>query len=385
MRRFYSVLVGLMALASWPLFAQDGGGELDGLFDDPPGDIEAAAPAVDHRAAFERWDGLRWSGSFSTEGGIAAGWADWPRLGDPGQGFDGSIGLSSSASLSFSARPSPEFSIAGTLNTSFNPLLPGQGSWSPPAIDTLYADYILADALYTRMGKFGVAWGQGRLFNPANLVADSGAGYALRLSLPAYAGAQFIGLVPPAGAASYRQLHYAAKADFVLAGTYLSPALRFSFDQPVRAALSVKRVAFKTDLLADAALRYDYRVGRVDDAQLLAGFFREWADFKLYGEYQLGYLPGAATDHRLGLVAGYNNLGDSPVDLGFEYRHFFADGSGSLVLGLTGPIAPNLSWKLGAPLFYGAADSLAHSYLRGHDPAGRRISLAFGLSLSASF
>lgn len=359
-------------------------GDLDDLFQNPIADQVVEAPEADHRAVFERWDGIRWTGRFTTEAGLSLGWTDWPVPADPGLGFDGSLGLKSAASLSFAARPTRSFSVQGTLGSTFNPLDGKSGAWTAPSFETLYADYVLNEALFVRMGKHALSWGQGRLFNPANLVSDASSAYALRISAPSYAGAQLLGLMPK-GAASYRQLIYAAKADFVVKDIYIGPALRFEFDEPIALALSLKRVILGADLFTDAVVRLDYAAAGFLGAEFLIGIFREFSDLKLYGEYLTEIHPDAPPSHSFGAVIAYKGLGSTRIDAGLEYRHYTTDASGVLIAGLTGPVAQHLRWKLGLPWYYGPEDSAAHTYLQTHDPAGRRISLAFGLSLSASF
>ena len=141
--------------------------ELDSLFDEPQEDIivEAKEEEPDLREAFEVNDKVVVSGNFTSTGAIGVGWNTWDFLTDVTQGFDGFAGLTSTASVTFDARPSPEFRVYGNIYAAYNPVEDENvieeledilnstslttGSWAGPSISELYCDYILYDFLYS--------------------------------------------------------------------------------------------------------------------------------------------------------------------------------------------------------------------------------------------
>ena len=76
-----------------------------------------------------------------------------------------------------------------------------------------------------RIGKHDVGWGQGRLFAPGDILNDSLNSFNFRFSIPTMAGLTAVVLTN--NGTSYLDLVYAAKLDFVIGDTLLSPALRF--------------------------------------------------------------------------------------------------------------------------------------------------------------
>ncbi|MFW5995359.1 MAG: hypothetical protein ACOCRN_04530, partial [Spirochaetia bacterium] len=66
-------------------------------------------------------------------------------------------------------------------------------------------------------------------------------------------------------------------------------------------------------------------------------------------------------------------------------RHAFYDGSGDIVTGFTGTVAPDMTMSVGLPLRYGPADSRYRSGDFGDDLQGVDGVAALGLGLSLSF
>jgi len=359
---------------------------LDDLFSDPVEDTIAEVPATDHLSRFVTQDTIAFSGSFNAKGGAIAGWTRYPLLGDLLGGFDGTVGLVSTVTLSFDARPDPDFRLFGTVSTSIDPVN-GSYTWPAFALSELFIDYTWLGDVFIRMGKHSVTWGQGRLFEAiTNIMADASSGFALRASLPTLLnGVSAIGLMKSGyfesgTLASYKQVCYALKADQVLWGTMLSLGGRYQVDEGLNAILSVKRVVLGVDLLADAVL-HESDGSRYFRA--LAGFFKEWQDVKLYGEY---YYTGAAAgeaEHLAGLAVGFNNVFDTPVDLGAQWLHALSDGSGTVTAGLTWSPWKFITVTVAVPVVYGEAGT--HFILANDDPAKRLVSIALGLEMAVSF
>jgi hypothetical protein len=325
------------------------------------------------------------SGSFNATGGAIAGWTQWPDPANLDTGFDGTIGLTTSATLNIDARPDPDFHLYGTMTTSMNPLV--GVNWSSFVLGELFVDYTWLGNVFIRMGKHSITWGQGRLFSGStNIMNDTFSGFALRASLPTLLdGVSAIGLLKngyfeSGTLASYREFGYAIKADQVLFGTLLSLGGRYQVDEGLNAILSVKRTVLGVDLLADVVL-HDSEAARYN--RVLTGFFKEWTDFKVYGEY---YYTGAATgvaDHSAGLACGFNNVFGTPVDLGAQWIHAFVDGSGTVTTGLTWVPWKFITATIAVPVVYG--DDGSRHVLANADPVKRRVSLAFGLEMAVSF
>lgn len=378
-------LVAIIVLvAALPLYAQEAE-NLDDLFSDPVADTVVVETQTDHLAQYVTSSAVVISGSFNATGGAIAGWLQWPDLATPSTGFDGTIGLTTSASLNIDARPDPDFHLYGTMTTSMNPLV--GVSWSSFALGELFVDYTWLGNVFFRMGKHGITWGQGRLFEGmTNIMGDTATGFTLRASLPTLLdGVSAIGLLKngyfeSGTLASYKEICYAVKADQVLLGTLLSLGGRYQVDEGLNAMLSVKRTILGVDVLADLVL-HDSETARYH--RFLAGFFKEWTDFKVYGEY---YYTGAAAevaDHSAGLACGFNNVLGTPLDLGAQWIHAFIDGSGTVTTGLTWVPWKFITATIAVPVVYG--DDGSRYVLANADPVKRRLALAFGLEMVVSF
>ncbi|MBN2655821.1 MAG: hypothetical protein JXR86_02070 [Spirochaetales bacterium] len=379
-------IIPFFLFASISLQAQEE--DLDSLFDEPQEDIVVEEPEVDHRAQFEESKKVSITGAYKARGLVGAGWTSWDFVHDIKEGFNASAGLESSLSVSFDARPASELRIFGTVSTAFDPYASLQEAgetataealWTAPGIDALYADYILKDTLFTRLGKFSVGWGQGRFYTPGNLMSgSSNSDFNLRLTLPSLAGVTFILLTNDS--TYYGDFTYGGKADFVFGSTMISPALTYKDSDGFKALLSFKQVIFKTDFLIDTSLT-------IKDSELaslyaVAGFFREWGSIKLYGEYQYSCIS-TTNDHVASIAFGVNNPLGAPLSLGVQWEQNFMDWSGSVTPVMTMDIFPLLKMTIGLPIIYGSDDSYA--VLKNSDPEGRRIALGLALELSGSF
>lgn len=385
-------------MSAFVLYAQED--DLDNLFDAPQEDFIVEEPETDHRTQFEESEKIKISGSYYARGLVAAGWTDWNFFRDIGSGFDASAGLESSVKISMDARPAPELHIFGSLSASFDPYTSLQEAgeaasaeavWSAD-IDEIYADYILKDTLFTRLGKFSAGWGQGRFYTPGNLMSGSSdSDFNFRLTLPSLAGLSFVLLTNDS--TSYRDFTYGGKADFLFGQTMISPAVTYRESEGFKTLLSFKQVILKTDFLVDFVTSIG-NDGSLDDLFVVAGFYREWKDIKLYGEYQYSRfetiaLPEPVPDlnivnfHSASLAFGWNNPFGAPFDLGLQWEQVFNDWSGSVTLALTQKIFPFVKMTIGLPIVYGADDSYA--VVNNSDPSGRRIALGLALELSGSF
>ncbi|OHD26343.1 MAG: hypothetical protein A2Y38_00145 [Spirochaetes bacterium GWB1_59_5] len=371
----------ILSFAATTLGAQEEG-SLDELFSDPVEDTILVETGTDHLSQYVTEQGIKLSGSFSAEGGVAAGWTSWPVLSDPSAGFDGTIGLTSTVTLAFDARPDPDFRLYGTVTTSMDPLTVDY-TWNAFSIDELFIDYTWVGDVFIRMGQHDITWGQARLFESiTDIMADAAEGFSLRANLPTVmGGVSVIGMTNRSGITSYRQIVYAAKVDEVVLETMLSLGVRYQVHEGLNALLSVKRVLWGVDLLSDVVVHYDESSMY---PRVLAGFFKEWPEVRLYGEYYYDGSVSGGVDHTAGLVCGFNNIAGTPLDLGLQWMHAFIDNSGSATAGLTWKPWKYITATLALPVAYGADDS-RYVTTSNSDIANRRIVLVFGIEMSVSF
>jgi hypothetical protein len=284
--------------------------------------------------------------------------------------------------LNLDARPDPDFRLYGSVKTSMDPLA-GAYTWSSLSISELFVDYTWLGDVFVRLGKHDMTWGQAHLFDGVtDLLEDAVDGYSIRANLPTILdGISLISLINQPDLTSYRQLVYAAKADQVLLGTMLSLGARYQIDEGLNALLSVKRVVWGIDLLADAVVHYD-----ADSLypRVLAGFFKEWPDVKLYGEYYFNGTVEGNMDHSAGLACGFNNIMGAPIDLGLRWIHTLYDSSGSVIAGLAWKPWKYITATLALPIAYGP-DGSRYVTINNDDDAKRRLALAFGLEMAVSF
>jgi hypothetical protein len=373
-----------------PVFSQE---NLDDLFDDPEDDIVVAETSQDHMQQFTRTPGLQWSGQFITTAGLGIGWSNIPFV---LKEFSVDYGVSASTYLNFNVRPDPSFRLYGSLASSISPL-GGRYTWSSFYISSLFADYILHDIFFFRLGNFSITWGQSRLPNTVifkvddeetyvfdtNIMSDVSSGFALRASVPTLLdGVSLIGLIK--SGVSYRDIVVAAKVDKIVLETFLSLGLRYQRDEGIKILGSIKRVVYGTDLLSDIFLFYNN--GNLN-ANVLAGFFKEWEKYEIYGEYFFRNADQNSQKlfrHDIGLVLGAKKIFGSSIDAGLKCLHTFEDNSGNITPALSFKPWKYITMVIMLPLAYGADDSLyvdsaAEDFLK------RRLLFAYGIELNVRY
>ena len=334
-------------------------GVLDDLFDEPAADTVVADTGEDYRETYVTAEKVALGGSFYALGGVAGGYVLWPTEDDWTSGLDRSLGAYAKTTLTLDARPSSIARVRASFVSTFIPT--SAAAWPRFSIGELYGDYAIGETVFARLGQFTSVWGQGRLFAPGDLMSGSGSYFSLRASVPTLLDGVSFYAMTPVKMVSYQSLAYAAKADLVLAGTYLSGGVRYRETEGLRGLVSVKRVVFGTDLLADATIRW------LDDSMSwsgVAGFFREWDDLKLYGEYYWAVDAAGALDHKAALAVGFNNIADTPLDFGVKARHALSDGSGVVLAAVTWSPWRYVTATVGAPFIYGDDGGyyVSHSY-----------------------
>lgn len=359
---------------------------IDDLFDDPDEDVVADNTGQDLLNQFEESEKVVLKGYFSARGGGGVGWDKTPDSSDLTDGFGPVVGAESIASLSFDARPDPTFRLYGKIYTEIDPTGSSE-SWTDPEFEELFGDYNWLDKAYFRIGKHRVKWGQGRIFTPGDLVAESEDGVTVRATLPTVLdGVSFVSFYDDSFKENEENLNgqdlaYGMIADKTFGSINLSSGLRVRKGEKLKTLNSFKTVLFGTDLFSDLVLHIDENNKPL--FEVLGGFFREWTDFKLYGEYWFDGSDENYNDHNIGLAAGYKNIFTTSLDLGIEWQHAFIDDSGSILTVLQWNPWKNIKASIGLPLIYGGDDS---RYVKDNDsPVDSRAACVFFLELTSSF
>ncbi|HUW69848.1 MAG TPA: hypothetical protein VMX33_06410 [bacterium] len=326
---------------------------VDSLFDTPPTDTVVVDSGIDYRSLYDTEEKIKTSGYFKAMGGAAVGYVRWPTLDDLGNGFASSIGAYAEAVAAFDMRPSSVAHIRGEFSTSFTPAT-SPFSWDNFAVDELYCDYTVQDTVFVRIGQFLSTWGQGRLFTPGDLLSDSADGFSMRLSMPTVLNGISAYAFGSGHVESYGDLSYAAKTDAIVLDTFLSAALRYRYADGYKGLVSIKKVAWKTDLFIDMTGNYQQDLGYYEG---VAGFFREWDDLKLYGEYYLKGDEHGLTDQQFGVAIGQKNIAGTPIDVGIRWLHSIADGSGTVLAALSWNPWKYVTASIGLPYMYGTIGS----------------------------
>ncbi|MCL2793158.1 MAG: hypothetical protein FWD87_08695 [Spirochaetaceae bacterium] len=400
-RRFFrKIFVVLFCLTSSFGTAEERG-FFDDLFYDPPEDIIVPDTGIEHRRQFEERDGIILRKSFNSTAAASAGWTGFPQLNNLSEGFDVIPGAVAEARLSFIARPSPIFSMGGSVFTEVDhhSVVP---DWTDIAIDELYADYIWNDKAFFRMGKFPMAWGNGRIFGPGNLMIQSEKGLTFRATLPTVMDGVTIAALandhysaaPGTPFLIKRDTVGAVLLEKVFGSVHFALGGRSHRDltNTTAALAAFKTVVLRTDVFTDLVLHHDNEEGFY--FRTVAGFFREWEKLQMYGEYYFDGLMEENKGHNLGFAIGYKNIFSGPVDVGVEWRHAFVDNSGRVFPAITFSPWPLIRINFGIPILYG--DDATRSLLVDRDeddkesityhlPSNRGISFLFSIGLSYSF
>lgn len=382
------IFVVIFVFCSLALYPQADDENLDDLFGEETediiidNDVDTGNDLLDKLSTSEK---IKIGGSFKARGGFAAGWQDLPDPDDLTDSLGISPGATTLAKLNFNAQPDPDFAVTGTFFTEIDPA-DGENEWSDPEIEELFCDYTWLDTIFFRIGKHKITWGQGRLFTPGNLMDDSGDGTAFRASFPTLLdGVTLVSLIDDSYVSSDESLSASDTAagmlvDKVIGNVFFSAGGKYRKADGLDLLGSVKTVLWKMDLLSDFVLHNDDNDITYES---VSGFFREWSDFKLYGEY---YYDGSVIgdeDHSIGLASAYKNIFDTPIDLGLEWKHSFVSEAGSLIAGASWSPWKFVKANIGIPFVYGSSDS---DYMDDNEaPGNRRLSFVFFLELSASF
>jgi len=271
------------------------------------------------------------------------------------------------------SRPSPVFHVYGTAKT----MLAGAG-FSTPYFDNLFFDYVIHDNVVVRAGKQLLSWGQGRIFNPGDLVTDSQDGASIKVFTPFF-GQSLTGVIigdPNKWAVgetspSWKELVYASQLTGDL-GPFSWGVAGRRVPLPARGGRDYAGSGFLKTTLWGADV-FGEGIYDQDGPHFLAGFYWEGGDpvWKIRGEI---------TDSRVGAAVKWSRSDVSPL---LKWEHSRTDGSGNLTGGFEFYPVPLVTVTVGVPWTYGAVGS--EYYVLNTDPAKRVWALGLRAELSASF
>ena len=357
--------------------------DFDSVFDDPEEDIVVEEPQdIDYRKHFEKSEKIVVKGDFVIRAGGGFGWTDTPFEGYPQM----VAGAYSKATISFDARPDPSIRIFGRLKTEMNSDN-GNDVWSDLLFDELYCDYNWLDKTFFRLGKFYMTWGQGRLFRPANFMEDCEDGTAFRLTMPnVLNGVSLVSIYKKRDASSDNKIHkgdisFAGHADKTLGPINLSFAMLYNGLDGQRYSGSFKTVILHTDLFAD------YVLNRSDEGDItheaLAGFYKEWSDIRLYGEYYYDGRIEDEVDHCIGMAADWDNIFGSPVGMKFKWLHSVTNEAGQFIGGFS--ISPWKHVKIHAAIPWQYGDKELDKDFYEEFPINSKLAFTLFVELNAGF
>ena len=355
----------------------------DSVFDDPAEDIVVEQPAdINYRNQFEESKKIVVSGDFVIRAGGGFGWTDEPFDGKP----EMLAGAYSKATISFDARPDPTIRIFGKLKTEMDSDN-GSDVWSKLDFDELYCDYNWLDKSFFRLGKFYMTWGQGRLFRPANFMEDAEDGTSFRVTMPNILdGVSLVSLYKKRVFSDDKKLHkgdlsFAGHADKTFGPINLSVAMLYNELDGQRYSGSFKTVILHTDLFAD------YVLNRSDEGDItheaLGGFYKEWTDIKLYGEYYYDGRIEDEIDHCVGLATDFKHLFGTPISMGFKWLHSVTDEAGQFIGGFSISPWKHVNIRLAIPWQYGDKELDKDFYEE--FPINSKLAFTLFVELSAGF
>jgi len=381
-----SFLLLFLCATSSLVFTQES--DVDNLFSDSQDIVtqENANNSSDLTTAFTNAPKLQFSGSFSATGGLGIGYTQWPDFAEPLKYYDGSAGATATTTLIMKAQPSSNLSIYGDISTTLDTTSsPPTYSWSDFKIGSLYFDYYGIPNISIRGGQYATTWGHGRIFSAANLMSDSSSSVSLRLSLPlVLQGLSLFALVNnnyfTTAAPTVYEYAYAGIVDHIIGPLRLTGAVRYQKKEGVRTLFSLQGTILGVDVFADTVIRY---VDTFQQPIFVGGFFKEYSNTRLYGEYQYDGTQLDELDHSIGLVLMQKRLLHQPLDGGVKWEHTFFDNSGQFIPGITWSGLPHFTLQVALPITYGPENS--RYVTKNEDPGNRKILLAIAVKIEGKF
>ena len=309
--------------------------------------------------------------------------------------------------LSYPTTTTPTTNLYNPVQTPLVVSNASQITFSNINIQELFLDYALGNVAILRLGRQGATWGQGRIFNPGNLVEGIGTGMAVKVSTA-------LGPVALTGVAIKNDAEYgvsetsttqafgavsvgtAALAEY--SGDWYSVGFSGFYHALVgeKADFYLKTSLFGTDLFGEV-------LGELGpDGQKsvtgVAGIYRDFGDQQKWLKLQAEWLvSGRGTtgsfanvtnsepsfnDQTFGIAATTELLSDIQTKPSVMWLQTLVDNSGQVVFGIVNSTLPHLDFTLAFSRTYGAPNS--RYVLNNPDVAGRVWSLTFRASFNFS-
>jgi hypothetical protein len=278
MRPGKSIAAALFAalLASPFAVAQDQGGDnLDELFDSAPDSQPAEAKVIDNpEAAMLESKGLVWGGELTADAQVQLPYAYLPpRSADEWTSADDELSYDLGAKLFFDSRPDRNYRVYGSVIANY--------PFDKPQIFELFTDFNWKERLFFRFGKQTMGWGLSRFYqvgdplslgvkDPQDPTKELEGPVGLKLSLPfgsnglyAYivSKSSFSGAVAGSG---LEDLGYGLKGDFflsvpknpVLSDAELSAGAYYQNKLAPKAVFGISAGVWDVQLFSDQVLSY---------------------------------------------------------------------------------------------------------------------------------
>ena len=367
-------LLGLILLALWLAapnsgFAQE---DIDDLFTDPEaGVIEESEDTMDIEAITTDKT-PRLSGSVTLDGGFVLGLSEWERPWDEPGALDFSPAYAVESLLRLDVRPASYLRFFGSLGVRSPYVDPEDAArmvvgFSPVFVEELFVDYTLAERLYFRVGKQEMTWGQGRLFNPGNFVAGAIDGISLKGFVPigvngltaVAIGEGVLGNAAPDYTNVYELLALAGLFETRLSALTLGLSGYYRSAPGLRTGAYLKVPIGGIDTALEGVLNWEPDLRGVQSGTVLTSLFWEGgrSRWQIILEYLFDTAVAGYRGHSVGLGAVARSWLPKGWRPGVRWLHSFADSSGQVLLGIDGPVAPNLRLTVGLPLRYGAKEA----------------------------
>jgi hypothetical protein len=328
------------------------------------------------------------SGRASAEAALSAGLRSWDAAVPVADRLDFSALYGMSTRLSLDVRPSSVTRFRGSLGIQ----APGAGtvSFGELNLSELFLEYTL-DSLFFRVGLQSMRWGNGELFNPANLIAPVSGAMTVRAFTPLGPG---LGLTAVALAKDgffsdpdlpgIAEVGYAGRLEWNLSPASGALSGYYQSASGLRTAASVKLPLFGIDASLEGVVNWEEDISQNTYDGLLATFW-EGSDLglQIVAEY---WFESERLPDGLGSRAGVGILATDLLETwnpGIRWYHAFYDNSGEVILGADGPVADHLRMSFALPISYGEAGTTYRETTE--DPLGRAIALVIRVTLSTSF
>ncbi|MBN1834516.1 MAG: hypothetical protein JW820_01635, partial [Spirochaetales bacterium] len=313
---------------------------------------------------------------------------DWTQPLDDPANYDFSPLYAVESYLKLDVRPAAQLRFFGSFGLSspyVDPDAPERTlvGFSPVFVDELFVDYTLAERVFFRAGKQEMTWGQGRLFNPGDLVSAAVDGISVKGFLPlgtngltlAAIGEGVLGPSPPDYSSVYDLIAGAALFETSLSSLTVGLSGYYRTQPGFRTGAYLRLPVGRLDAAVEGVIDWGTYVAGFESAEVLASLFWEGGDprWQVILEYLFDTAVPDWRGHSLGLgvlVRDWLPKGWKP---GLRWIHSFADQSGQIVAGIEGPLAPYLELVVAFPFRYGLDDPYYEEVITDELPDGESL------------